>query len=54
MLGTAAKVFSLVIIGGIVADIWAHPAGTKSAASGGRSLEVPALQAVSGQNIVAK
>lgn len=48
---TVIGVAALVIIGGIVADIWAHPQGTAAAGNGLASLWTPSLKAVSGQTI---
>lgn len=42
---------ALVIVGGIVADIWAHPTGTAAAGNGLANLWTPSLAAVSGQAI---
>lgn len=43
--------FALVIAGGIVADIWAHPTGTAAAGNGLANIWTPSLQAVSGQSV---
>lgn len=48
---TVAGIGALIIIGGIVADVWAHPAGTQAAGNGLASLWTPSLRAVSGQKV---
>ncbi len=42
---------ALIIVGGIVADIWTHPTGTAAAGNGLANLWTPSLQAVSGSPI---
>lgn len=49
-----SKVFgvvALILTGAIIADIWAHPAGTAAAGNGLANLWTPSLQAVSGTPI---
>ena len=46
---TLIGVFGLVIVGIILADVWAHPAGTKAAASGATSILDPTYNALLGK-----
>jgi hypothetical protein len=48
---TVIGLFGLVILGGIVADVWAHPQGTAAAGNGLANLWTPSLQTVSGQTV---
>lgn len=50
---TVIGLLGLVLLGGIAADVWAHPSGTAAAGNALANLWTPSLQTVAGQPVSA-